>query len=117
MMAKNDVELGVRIGIDVGGTFTDFVLFNPANKLFTFHKQPSVPVDPAMAVSEGLKQLVKKSQLQASDISLLLHGTTLGLNAIIQRRGAKIGLVASIIWANSLRTSKAYRRPSSLRWI
>ncbi|HEV7265457.1 MAG TPA: hydantoinase/oxoprolinase family protein [Falsiroseomonas sp.] len=83
-----------RVGIDVGGTFTDFVLAGAPGGL-VFHKEPSTPDDPAVAVESGLVALVEKGGIAMADIGLLVHGTTLGLNAIIQRRGGPVGLVVS----------------------
>lgn len=82
-----------RVGIDVGGTFTDFVLAGPRG--LVFHKEPSTPDDPSAAVESGLVAIVAKAGLAMRDLRLLVHGTTLGLNAIIQRRGGPIGLVTS----------------------
>ncbi|MCU5774451.1 hydantoinase/oxoprolinase family protein [Erwiniaceae bacterium BAC15a-03b] len=109
---NNIAETGVTVGVDVGGTFTDFVLFDPQRQRYFFHKQPSTPQDPALAVSDGLLTLLAKSQLAASALSLLLHGTTLGLNAIIQRRGANIALVISEGFRDVLEIARA-RMPSS----
>lgn len=103
---------GARVGVDVGGTFTDFVLFEPTRQQYFFHKQPSTPDDPAHAVRDGLLALLQKSDLPASAISFLLHGTTLGLNAIIQRRGARIALVVSRGFRDVLEIGRA-RLPSS----
>ncbi|MBN3216242.1 hydantoinase/oxoprolinase family protein [Pectobacterium polaris] len=103
---------GARVGVDVGGTFTDFVLFEPTRQQYFFHKQPSTPDDPAYAVRDGLLALLHKSHLPASAVSFLLHGTTLGLNAIIQRRGARIALVISRGFRDVLEIGRA-RLPSS----
>ena len=103
---------GARVGVDVGGTFTDFVLFEPIRQQYFFHKQPSTPDDPAHAVRDGLLALLHKSELPASAIAFLLHGTTLGLNAIIQRRGARIALVVSRGFRDVLEIGRA-RLPSS----
>ncbi|MBU8543401.1 MULTISPECIES: hydantoinase/oxoprolinase family protein [Roseomonadaceae] len=84
----------MRIGIDVGGTFTDFVLSGAPGGL-VFHKEPSTPADPSAAVESGLVAVVAKAGLAMGDVTLVVHGTTLGLNAIIQRRGGPIGLVTS----------------------
>ncbi|MDP3416647.1 hydantoinase/oxoprolinase family protein [Falsiroseomonas sp.] len=87
------MNASARVGIDVGGTFTDFVLAGARG--LVFHKEPSTPADPSAAVESGLLALVQKAGLTMGDIGLLVHGTTLGLNAIIQRRGGPIGLVTS----------------------
>jgi N-methylhydantoinase A len=84
-----------RIGIDVGGTFTDFVLFHPARPSLVHHKQPSTPDDPSRAVAEGLDALLQAAGLDARSIALLTHGTTIGLNAVIQRRGARVALLVT----------------------
>lgn len=84
-----------RIGIDVGGTFTDFVLFLTDPPRLLHHKQPSTPEDPSRAVAEGLAALLSNAQLEPEAVGLLVHGTTIGLNAVIQRRGARVVLVVS----------------------
>lgn len=103
---------GARIGIDVGGTFTDFVLFDAGSGRFAYHKQPSTPADPALAVQQGLVALLGKCGLKAADVEILLHGTTIGLNAIIQRRGARVGLVVTRGFRDILEIGRA-RMPSS----
>ena len=84
-----------RIGIDVGGTFTDFVLANLTTGALTHYKEPSVPADPSMSVRRGLPPLIEKAGVDPKDVELVVHGTTLLVNAIIQGRGAKVGLVVS----------------------
>ncbi|MCC7048294.1 MAG: hydantoinase/oxoprolinase family protein [Alphaproteobacteria bacterium] len=84
-----------RVGIDVGGTFTDFVLTDVSTGALTYFKEPSVPADPSLAVERGMQGLLKRAKLAPADVELVVHGTTLGVNAIIQRRGARIALVAS----------------------
>ncbi len=100
-----------RIGIDVGGTFTDFVLADASGRL-AFHKEPSTPDDPARALIEGLSALLDRTGLGPDDVSVLMHGTTIGLNAIIQRKGARIGLVVSSGYRDILEIARC-RMPSS----
>ena len=102
----------IRIGIDVGGTFTDFVLFEPQKSRFAFHKQQSTPEDPARAVAEGLIQLLKNNALQPENIGLIVHGTTIGLNALLQRRSAPQALVVTRGFRDMLNIGRA-RLPSS----
>jgi N-methylhydantoinase A len=83
-----------RIGIDVGGTFTDFVLADGSDRLVRY-KEPSVPDDPSLSVERGLPRLIERACVAPGDVELVVHGTTLALNAIIQRRGARMGLVVS----------------------
>jgi N-methylhydantoinase A len=84
-----------RIGIDVGGTFTDFILADMASGRLVLHKEPSVPDDPSLAVERGAAALMAAEGLSGDAVELVVHGTTIGLNAIIQRRGARLGLVVS----------------------
>jgi N-methylhydantoinase A len=86
---------GYHIGIDVGGTFTDLVLANMNDRSLDYLKVPSVPSDPSAAVINGVRQFISLHKFRPSDIRLIVHGTTLGLNAILQRAGAKTGLVVS----------------------
>lgn len=103
---------GACIGIDVGGTFTDFVLSNPVNGQLTFYKEPSTPDEPSRALIQGLQSLLKKAGLESADVGILMHGTTIGLNAIIQRRGATIALVVSKGYRDILEIARS-RMPSS----
>ncbi|KAA9366917.1 hydantoinase/oxoprolinase family protein [Ochrobactrum quorumnocens] len=107
-MQKN----GARIGIDVGGTFTDFVLFDPDRKSLIHYKEPSTPEDPSQALIVGLQSLLRKADLGADQIDTLMHGTTIGLNAVIQRRGAKIALIVSEGYRDILEIARS-RMPSS----
>jgi len=84
-----------RIGIDVGGTFTDFVVADMATGRFLFYKQPSVPNDPSASVERGIAALTADQGMDPADVELVVHGTTIGLNAIIQRRGARLAMVVS----------------------
>jgi N-methylhydantoinase A len=84
-----------RIGIDVGGTFTDFVLADARSGRLTHFKEPSVPEDPSKSVARGLPELLARAHAAPADVELVVHGTTLPLNALIQRRGARLGLVVS----------------------
>lgn len=103
---------GARIGIDVGGTFTDFVLSNPNDGSLTYYKEPSTPDEPSRALIEGLQSLLKNAGMKPSDVGTLMHGTTIGLNAIIQRRGATIALVVSKGYRDILEIARS-RMPSS----
>jgi N-methylhydantoinase A len=104
-----------RIGIDVGGTFTDFVLFVPDRPGLTHHKQPSTPDDPSRAVAEGLLVLLEKASLSPNQVGLLMHGTTIGLNAVIQRRGARVALVVTRGFRDVLEIGRS-RMPSSFNF-
>ncbi|AYD03958.1 N-methylhydantoinase A (plasmid) [Neorhizobium sp. NCHU2750] len=112
MKVTNMPKSGARIGIDVGGTFTDFVLSNPNDGSLTYYKEPSTPDEPSRALIEGLQSLLKKAGMTSADVGTLMHGTTIGLNAIIQRKGATIALVVSKGYRDILEIARS-RMPSS----
>lgn len=101
-----------RIGIDVGGTFTDFVLVNATTGETTFFKEPSVPSDPSASAERGIEKVIAKAGVGNDDIEFIIHGTTIGLNAIIQRRGARIGLVVPRGFRDILEIARS-RMPNS----
>ena len=78
--------------MDTGGTFTDFV-FEVRDGLRVF-KVPSTPDDPARAISEGLQRIVEQTGVHLKSIEVV-HGTTVGTNALLQRRGARVALVTT----------------------
>jgi len=83
------------LGIDIGGTFTDFTLIDNATGELHVHKRPSVPASPSQAVSKGLVELLARLNESPASISTFVHGTTIGLNTILQRSGAEVTLFVS----------------------
>src|SRR5260370_26433395 len=88
----NRRQRSVRIGVDTGGTFTDFV-FEADGDLRVF-KLAATPDDPSRAISEGLKQIVAETGAPLNAVEVV-HGTTVGTNALLQRRGARAALVTT----------------------
>ena len=84
-----------RIGFDVGGTFTDFTLADPARARLRHVKVPSTPDDPARAIRAGLTRLLAEHEAEPGDVVFLGHGTTVATNMIIERRGARSGLITT----------------------
>jgi len=82
----------VRVGVDTGGTFTDFV-FEVKGRLQMF-KLASMPADPSLAITEGLRRLAEITSVTLGDVEVV-HGTTVGTNALLQRRGARTALVTT----------------------
>src|SRR5882762_3097368 len=82
----------IRVGVDTGGTFTDFV-FEIEGRLQIF-KLGSTPADPAQAILAGLEQIAEISQSKLENLEVV-HGTTVGTNALLQRRGARTVLVTT----------------------
>jgi len=87
-----------RLGIDAGGTFTDFVLADKSGNI-KIYKTPSTPDDPTKAIEDGLKIISEDLEINPSDIisqsDLCINGTTVGLNALIQHKGSPVGLICT----------------------
>ncbi|MFL5287127.1 MAG: hydantoinase/oxoprolinase N-terminal domain-containing protein, partial [Rhodopila sp.] len=85
----------LRVGFDIGGTFTDFVLEDRRTGTVRLHKRLTTPHDPAVGVLEGLAAITSDNGLTLADIDELVHGTTLVTNAVIERKGARLGLITT----------------------
>lgn len=85
----------MTIGIDIGGTFTDVVALDETGKVSTFTKVPSVPADPSKAVMNGLERILELSHASFADLDRVVHSSTVSLNAIIERKGARMGVVCT----------------------
>jgi N-methylhydantoinase A len=83
---------GVRVGVDTGGTFTDFVF--ESNDGLDLFKLPSTPSDPSLAIQEGLQRIAETVGVPLAEIQVI-HGTTVGTNALLQRRGARTALITT----------------------
>lgn len=84
-----------RIGFDIGGTFTDFILYDGARAEVTLHKALTTPHDPSVAALAGLSDLVAMRGITLAEVGEMVHGTTLVTNAVIERKGAKLGLITT----------------------
>ena len=90
----NRAKSKIRIGIDTGGTFTDFVIvFEGSIKAW---KIPTTPEDPSKGIIMGLKEAAKKFVYDFNDIELLIHGTTIGTNAFLEDKCPPICFISTI---------------------
>jgi N-methylhydantoinase A len=85
-------EIRVRVGVDTGGTFTDFVC-HARGRAWIF-KVPSTPDDPSRAIAEGLRRAAREAGVAVRELEVV-HGTTVGTNALLERRGARAALVTT----------------------
>lgn len=85
----------LRIGLDVGGTFTDFVMLDLDTGAIRYHKVPSTPADPSKAIRAGLTDLLGTDGAQARRVRFLGHGTTVATNIVIERNGARTALLTT----------------------
>src|SRR4029077_17672178 len=82
-------------GVDIGGTFTDLVWVDEATGAVRVGKLLTTPKDPSQAVEEGVVTLLHEASARATAVRALIHGTTLATNALIERKGARVGLLAT----------------------
>jgi N-methylhydantoinase A len=82
-----------RIGVDIGGTFTDFICYDESGNKVVIDKIPTTPDAPEKAVIEVIKRNLTKEHL--GKVDFFLHGTTVGLNSLLERKGSKVGLVCT----------------------
>jgi len=82
-----------RIGVDIGGTFTDFIVYDESGNKVIIDKIPTTPQSPEKAVVEVIKRNLSQKELEKIDF--FLHGTTVGLNSLLERKGSKVGLLCT----------------------
>lgn len=85
-----------RLGFDIGGTFTDFALSDRETGALRVHKTLTTPHDPSIGVMKGLRQLLLDAAISAADLKTVIHGTTLVANTLIERTGARVGLLTTL---------------------
>jgi N-methylhydantoinase A len=95
MLQDKRLEAKWVVGVDVGGTFTDFSARNQKTGEAFIHKRPSTPGDPSRSVLHGLRELTDKYGINPGDIERFAHGTTVATNALLQRKGAKVAVVTT----------------------
>lgn len=98
-----------RMGFDIGGTFTDLVLLNDETGATFRHKTLTTPEDPSEGAYTGLSQLVSMAGLVPGNIHTITHGTTLAINALLERRGARTALVVTRGFRDVLVLGREYR--------
>lgn len=99
------------IGVDVGGTFTDFYACDDRSGRRLVHKTPSTPEQPARAIIAGLRTLCAEGDIDMGTIHRIAHGTTIATNTLIQRRGAKVALITTQGFRDLLEVGRQARSP------
>jgi N-methylhydantoinase A len=100
------LSAGSRIGVDIGGTFTDLVLLT-GGRAAALGKTLTTPRDPSLAVAEGVARLL--GEVEPADVTEVVHGTTLVPNALIERKGARTGLVTTRGFRDTLAIRREHR--------
>lgn len=109
--------MGYRLGVDVGGTFTDLLLFDTASSAFWRHKTPSTPHDSSEGILNGVTAICAKAGIGAGDIDYFLHGTTVATNAVLEGKGARVGLVATEGYRHVMQIARSFVPGGLAGWI
>ena len=98
--------MAYMIGVDVGGTFTDFSVFDSDSNAVMNFKRSSTPWDPSVAIVTGIEEILEEKRIDALLVDYLAHGTTVATNALIEKKGACLGLI----------TTKGFRDLMEIGW-
>ena len=100
--------MSFRLGVDVGGTFTDLILVNEASGDIHTAKVPSTPDDSSVGVMNGVERVCANAGIDPSQISQVMHGTTVATNTVLTGTGAKVGLVTTRGYKQVLQIARSY---------
>ena len=84
-----------RLGVDVGGTFTDLIYVDDEAGKVLVHKLPTSPDDPSVATVQGIQELTARAGISPADLDQVFHGTTIATNIVIEHNGAKVGMITT----------------------
>ena len=87
--------MSYRLGVDVGGTFTDLMLFDEGSKAIALEKVPTTAPDQATGIVDGVEKITSAAGISPSDITMFLHGTTVATNAILEKKGVRTALITT----------------------
>src|SRR5258706_9205166 len=97
------------LGIDIGGTFTDIVLYDTGARRALIHKELTTPAQPADGVLTGIRTLCSAHKVAFTDISRVVHATTLFSNSLIERKGAPTGLITTAGFRDTLELRREHK--------
>ena len=100
--------MSYRLGVDVGGTFTDLLLINEESGETFTAKVPSTPEDSSIGVLNGVGQICDESGVDPKQVSRVMHGTTVATNAVLTARGARVGLVTTKGFKHTLQVARSF---------
>lgn len=100
--------MSYRLGVDVGGTFTDLLLINEETGQTYTAKVPSTPHDSSEGVLNGIERICRESGVEPTDIKRVMHGTTVATNAVLTGKGAKVGLVTTKGYEQTLQVARSF---------
>lgn len=100
--------MSYRLGVDVGGTFTDFLLIDEKTGSTFTAKVPSTPEDSSIGVLNGVSKICDQSGINPKDINLVMHGTTVATNAVLTGNGATVGLLTTQGYESVLQVARSF---------
>ena len=109
--------MSYRLGVDVGGTFTDLLLFDDQTGQSFKTKVPSTPDDPSRAVVNGTRDICDIADIQAREIEYFLHGTTVATNAVLEGKGARVGLIVTEGYRQIMQIARSLVPGGLAAWI
>ena len=109
--------MAYRLGVDVGGTFTDLLLFEEATGACWRHKTPSTPHDSSEGILAGVHAICAAGGITPADIEILLHGTTVATNAVLEGKGARVGLIVTEGYRQIMQIARSFVPGGLAGWI
>nr|WP_298925404.1 hydantoinase/oxoprolinase family protein [uncultured Erythrobacter sp.] len=106
-----------RLGVDVGGTFTDLLLFDNTSGEFWRHKTPSTPHDSSEGILSGVTAITAVAGVDPGDIEFFLHGTTVATNAVLEGKGARVGLLTTEGYRDIMQIARSFVPGGLAAWI
>jgi len=100
--------MSYRLGVDVGGTFTDLLLINEQTGETFTAKVPSTPEDSSIGVLDGVGRICSESGVDPREVHRVMHGTTVATNAVLTGRGARVGLVTTRGYKHTLQVARSF---------
>jgi N-methylhydantoinase A len=110
--------MAYRLGVDVGGTFTDLFLVSDSNGGAQWRvKTPSTPADPSQGVLSGVRRICDEAGISPADLQNVLHGTTVATNAVLESKGARVGLITTTGFKQILHLARSQTPGPLAGWI
>ncbi len=109
--------MAFRLGVDVGGTFTDLLLLDQQSGTFWRHKTPSTPTDSSVGILTGVDAVCGAAGIAPAEVELLLHGTTVATNAVLEGKGARVGLIVTQGYRQIMQIARSYVPGGLAGWI
>src|ERR687886_439831 len=106
-----------RLGVDVGGTFTDLLLVHDETGRLHRVKTPSTPADPAQGVLHGVRRICEESGVPPEELAYVMHGTTVATNALLEAKGARVGLITTKGFKQILHLARSQTPGPLAGWI